>query len=103
MDSGGGTGVRGSELPFQMKFSMSHCRNYCDMSCQTPINLQSVLYTDYYITDYLGLVAGNRFGRELNLCGFQDGVLLQDVLLGLVMAKWLKNKNKSNLHGYAIL
>lgn len=39
----------------------------------------------------LSFVANHRFGRELDFSGFEDGILLKDVLLGLVMAKRLQN------------
>ena len=42
---------------------------------------------------YLGLSAGLGFSRELDLGGFKDGVLLEDVLLGLVMTKGLERKH----------
>lgn len=43
----------------------------------------------------LGFVADHRFGRELDFSGFEDGVLLEDVLLRLVMAKGLQNDTHS--------
>ncbi len=44
----------------------------------------------------LGLVARHRFGWKLHLGGFQDGVLLKDVLLGLIVAKRLQNNKRFN-------
>ena len=44
---------------------------------------------------HLGLCAGLGLGRELDLGGFEDGVLLKDVLLRLVMAKWLHEHTHS--------
>lgn len=44
---------------------------------------------------HLGLCAGLGLGRKLDLGGFEDGVLLKDVLLRLVMAKWLHEHTHS--------
>ena len=41
------------------------------------------------MSEYLGLRTGLRFGGELDLGGLQDGVLLENVLLGLVVSKRL--------------
>lgn len=38
----------------------------------------------------LGFIAGNRLYWELNVCSFEYGVLLQDVLLRLIVAKRLQ-------------
>lgn len=44
----------------------------------------------------LGFVANHRFGRELDFSGFEDGVLLEDVLLRLVMAKRLQTHRRTH-------
>lgn len=56
-------------------------------------HIHVVHYTSRTLTD-LGLVAGHRFDWELHLCGFENSVLLQDILLGLVMTKRLKHRNR---------
>lgn len=66
---------------------------------RTRKNSDCCFYTCIYIqtrnTD-LGLVASHWFSRKLHLSGFQDGVLLKDVLLGLIMAKRLQNDKRFN-------
>lgn len=47
----------------------------------------------------LGFVADHRFGRELDFSGFEDGVLLEDVLLRLVMAERLRNNTHKHAGG----
>lgn len=47
---------------------------------------------------HLGFVADHRFGRELDFSGFEDGVLLEDILLRLVMAKRLQNNVRTRTH-----
>lgn len=41
---------------------------------------------------YFGFITGNRLDWELDICSFQDGVLLQNVLLRLIVAKRLKRE-----------
>lgn len=43
-------------------------------------------------TLYLGLSAGLWFSRELDLGGFEDGVFLENILLGLIVTKWLEGQ-----------
>lgn len=45
---------------------------------------------------HLGLCAGLGLGRELNLSGFEDGVLLKNILLRLVVAKRLQEHTHTN-------
>lgn len=47
---------------------------------------------------YLGLGAGLGFGRELDLSGFEDGVLLENILLRLVVTKRLERQSKNQTH-----
>lgn len=54
-------------------------------------HIHVVHYTSITLTD-LGLIAGHRFDWELHLSGFENSVLLQDILLGLVMTKRLKTQ-----------
>ena len=48
------------------------------------------------MSEYLGLRTGLRFGGELDLCGLQDGVLLENVLLGLVVTERLREETHSH-------
>lgn len=48
------------------------------------------------VVSYLSLCASLGFSRELDLCSFEDGVLLEDVLLGLVVTKRLEETNVFN-------
>lgn len=49
---------------------------------------------------YFGFISGNRLDWELDICSFQYGVLLQNVLLRLIVAKRLKKgKTKSHPNG----
>lgn len=57
--------------------------------------ISHVIYCVGISTLYLGLCAGLWFCRELNLCGFEDGVFLQNVLLRLVVTKGLVKKQKT--------
>lgn len=43
---------------------------------------------------YLSLGAGLWFSRKLDLCGFEDGVFLENILLRLVVTERLENKEK---------
>ena len=43
----------------------------------------------------LSFITGNRLDRKLNFSCFKNCVLLQDILLRLIVTKWLKDKNKS--------
>jgi len=42
---------------------------------------------------YLSFRCDDWFGGKLHICCLQDGVLLQDVLLGLIVAKGLKSRD----------
>lgn len=44
---------------------------------------------------YFGFITGNRLDWELDICSFQYGVLLQNVLLRLIMAKRLNGEKQS--------
>lgn len=44
---------------------------------------------------YFGFIAGNRLDWELDICRFQYGVLLQNVLLWLIMAERLNGEKQS--------
>lgn len=46
---------------------------------------------------YLGLGAGLRLGGELDLGGFEDGVFLENILLRLIVAKWLQGQGKDHV------
>jgi len=41
---------------------------------------------------YLSFRRDSWFGRKLHLCGFENSVLLEDVLLGLIMTERLCGK-----------
>lgn len=43
---------------------------------------------------YLGLCAGLWLSRELDFCGFEDGVFLKNILLRLVVTKRLGKKER---------
>lgn len=47
---------------------------------------------------YLGLGAGLRLGRELDLGGFEDGVFLENILLRLIVTKRLEGHSKNQEH-----
>lgn len=44
---------------------------------------------------HLCFITGNRLDRKLNFGCIKYCVLLQDILLRLIVTKWLKDKNKA--------
>lgn len=66
---------------------------FCLILNDLPVLLETVLIEKTRGTN-LGLHGHHRFWGELDLSSFQNGVFLEDILLRLVVTKWLWNENK---------